>query len=166
MFNVRYIPTQFRRLGLGVAVAALALTSVISPVAAAEKSPETGPTMPKPDGGASIAIPQKSDLQVTARGKEQKGTTTYYYFMIKNLGPAAASNIHAYKEAHTHAIIGNGAALVGQQSWTLNLASGQSVPVTVTCTPQTGHYCHHANALVWLDTNADPNFSNDVATIY
>lgn len=166
MFNVGYLSVQIRRVGLGVAVAALALTTVISPVAAAEKSTETGPSVPKPDGDTSLTIPVKADIQVLARGKEIKNGSTYYYFVIKNLGPAPASNIHAYKEAHTHAIIGNGAALVGQQSWTLNLASGQSQPVTVTCTPQTGHYCHHANALVWLEPNIDPNFSNDVATIY
>src|SRR5688572_18654964 len=147
MFNLGYIPVQIRRFGLGVAVAALALTTVISPVAAAEKSPETGPSMPKPDGSAPLTIPVKADIQVVARGKVTKGNTTYYHFLIKNNGPANAPQINGYKEGHTLEIGGDGFQMVDNGYFYFGLNAGQSKAVTVTCTPQAGYYCEHGTGM-------------------
>ena len=134
MFNLGFTSVQIRRLGLGVAVAALALTTLISPASAVENTPGTGPATPKPEGDTSLIVPKKADIQVTARGKTTQGGTTYYYFMIKNNGPANATNITAYKEAHTYQIGGPGFALVDNGYFSLSLAAGQSTGVKVACT--------------------------------
>ena len=166
MFNVGYLSVQIRRFGLGVAVAALALTTVISPVAAAEKSTETGPITPKPDSDTSLTIPVKADIQVLARGKATKGNTTYYHFLIKNNGPANAPTINGYKEGHTLEIGGDGFEMVDNGYFYFGLNAGQSKAVTVICTPQAGYYCEHGTVMAFLNTAADPDTSNNVATIY
>ncbi len=167
MFNVGYISVRIRRLGFGVAVAALALTTAISPMAAsaAEKSPETGPITPRPGGDTPLTIPQKADLQVTARGKTIKGATTYYHFLVKNNGPANAPQVIGYKEAHTFEIGGDGFALVDNGYFYFGLAAGQSKAVTVSCTPQPGFKCTQGSATAYMNTMPDPDNTNNHAVL-
>jgi hypothetical protein len=168
MFNVGFLAAQSRRLGLGIAVAALTLTSLAAPISAfaAQTGDASGPMAPvKPTIHAPVTIDVRADLEVTARGKEVKNGTTYYHFLIKNLGPAPASQIIGYKEAHTYALVGNGFQLVDNGYFNLSLASGESKAITVTCTPPAGMYCERGNALAYMNNNADPNFDNNVATI-
>ena len=166
MFNVEYMSVRIRRLGLGVAVAALALTTVISPVAAAEKSTETGPITPKPDSDTSLTIPVKADIQVLARGKATKGNTTYYHFLIKNNGPANAPMINGYKEGHTLETGGDGFEMVDTGYFYFGLNAGQSKAVTVKCTPPAGYYCDHGSVMAFLNNANDPDNTNNHVTIY
>jgi hypothetical protein len=165
MFPTQHIAARTRRIGLGIAVTALAVTTLLAPIGASAQEAEYETITLAQNEQPPIKIPVTADLQVTARGKETKNGTTYYYFVVKNLGPANAPQITAYKEAHTKALIGNGFQLVDDGYFNMSLASGQSQPVTVKCTPPAGHYCERGNALVFMNNMADPNFSNDVATI-
>jgi hypothetical protein len=167
MFATQHIAARTRRIGLGIAVAALAVTTLLSPIGAAAQEVEYEIVPLAQQEQTPIKIPVTADLEVVARGKTTKDGTTYYNFLIRNNGPAAASNISAYKEAHTKALIGPGFQLVDNGYLPpLSLASGQSKVVTVKCTPPAGFYCAQGTALVFMNNMADPNFSNDIATIY
>ena len=160
--SVKSFSTLSRRLGLGVAIAALSVTTLASPISAAAYDADAASLAQA--GSTPIVIPMKADIQVTARGKTQVGTTTRYHFLVKNNGPANAPTVNAYKEAHTEALIGSGFQLVSNGYFTLSLAAGQEKAVTVDCTPQAGYYCSRSNMLV-LNNPYDPNDSNNLATI-
>jgi hypothetical protein len=167
MFAHQYLAAQTRRIGLGIAVAALAVTALFTPIGASAQEAEYETVTLAQKEQPGIVIPVTADLEVVARGKTTKDGTTYYNFLIRNNGPAAASNISAYKEAHAKALIGPGFQLVDNGYLPpLTLASGQSKVVTVKCTPPTGFYCAQGTALVFMNNTADPNHSNDIATIY
>jgi hypothetical protein len=173
MFPTQQIAVQTRRIGLGIAVAALAVTALVAPMSASAQEEqyetivmgqkaETGVQKLDPD----IKIPVTSDISVTGRGKTTQGNTTTYHFLVKNNGPADAPKINLYREAQVQQVNGNGWSLVSNGYTYLNLKSGESKAVTVVCTPQAGYSCIQGTAIVTLDTFADSNFSNDVAVIH
>jgi hypothetical protein len=165
MHALKHLSPVTRRLGLGVAVAALAVTTLASPTSASAHAAADAASLAQAQAGSTpIVIPMKADIQVTARGKTQVGTTTRYHYVVKNNGPANAPTVNAYKEAHTEALIGSGFQLVSNGYFTLSLAAGQEKAVTVDCTPQAGFYCSRSNLLV-LNNPFDPNDSNNLATI-
>jgi hypothetical protein len=164
MFALQHLTATSRRLGLGIALAALALTTIAPPSTVAAQATTIDAIWVAQTESFNDLVPATSDLEVTKQGKTKQGTTTSYHFRIKNLGPSAASTIHAHKQVYVEALIGNGSAIQDQLGWTLSLAPGQSQDVTVTCTPPNGYYCSNATTLVWLSSNADPNHNNDVAT--
>jgi hypothetical protein len=179
MFTLRSLSISSRRLGLGIAVAALAISTAAAPLSAfaqenlangdyemtqmAQK--DNGPTQTPPNPNTPVTAMPKADLQVTANGKTQNGKTTTYHFKIKNNGPANAPQIKGYKEAQTHALIGDGVNVTANGYFDLSLNSGQEKSFTISCTPQTGYYCDKGIMLVFMNNMQDPNFSNDIATI-
>jgi hypothetical protein len=182
MFTLRSLSLS-SRLGLGLAIAALAISTVAAPLSAsaqenillddsngyapmAQKENGATTTPQQPDKLPTLTIPMKADLQVTARGKTQEGATTKYHFVIKNNGPANAPQVVGYREAQTKALIGDGFALTDNTYFNFGLNAGQEKVVTVSCTPQAGYYCSQGSALVFMNNMADPDFSNDIAVIH
>ena len=182
MFSLRLLSLTSRRLGIGLAVAALAISTAAAPLSASAQEntidtdtnyeivpmaqKDNGPTTTPPGPNTPVTNVAKADLQVTARGKTQSGKTTLYHFNIRNNGPANAPQITGYKEAHTKALVGSGFALTDNTYFTFGLNAGQEKNVTVSCTPQVGFYCSQGTVLVFMTTMTDPNGSNDIATTH
>lgn len=170
MFTVEQASTRIRRISVGFAVAALALTSFVAPltVSAHELSQATsvmaigqpGDTIPSPNTPA--AVPKKADIKVVARGKTKTGNTTKYHFVIRNLGPSASGNFDAYKEAQM--TNGSDFQLTDNGYFPLNLASGQEKMVTVTCVAPAGYTCTQGIALS-VNNGTDPDNSNNIAVL-
>src|SRR5687767_8982347 len=145
MFSLSQGFARSRRFSFGIAIAALALATVASPMSASAA------------GGA--------DLQVLARGTTQKGTTTFYHFLIRNNGPDAAVNFSYYKEAQQLQVVGGpGFDLVNDGYFQATLAAGQTKAVTVTCMPPAGWKCTQATVMT-LNNPTDPNGANNIQTI-
>src|SRR5688572_19454522 len=104
MFALKQVSTRIRRLGLGIAIAALTLATVASPMSAF--------AAPSGPGDTPAAPSSTSDLQVIAKGKTQIGRMTKFNFVIRNNGPAGIVNFNAYKEAHLKQVGGPGFDLV------------------------------------------------------
>jgi hypothetical protein len=157
MFSLTQGFARSRRLGLGIAVAALTLATFASPMSAF--------AAPVDPGHDPHPAPGKSDLQVIARSQVTVGSTTKYNFLIKNNGPVAAVNFNAYKEAQQLQMpAGPGFALVDNGYFQASLAAGQSMVVTVTCTPPAGWKCTQATVMT-LNNPTDPNGGNNMAVI-
>ena len=162
--------TRIRRIGIGFAVAALAVTSFIAPLSASayELSHETAvmaigqPGDPPPAPNTPVAAPKKADIRVVARGKTQVGKTTKYSFVIRNLGPNASGNFNAYKEAQLTSA--TDFMLTDNGYFPMSLASGQEQMVTVSCTPPAGFSCTQATVLT-LNNGTDPDNSNNIAVL-
>jgi hypothetical protein len=157
MFTLTQISARSRRLGLGIAIAALTLATAASPMSAfaAQSGPDDMLLAPAPT----------SDLQVIAKGKTQIGRMTQFHFVIRNNGPAGLANFNAYKEAQLQQVGGPGFDLVDDGYFTMSLASGQEKPVTVTCVAGAGWKCKQASALT-LSNPTDPNNANNMQTIF
>jgi hypothetical protein len=173
MFPTQHIAARTRRIGLGIAVAALAVTTLISPIGASaqeqeyetivmgqKEQPGTQPSQPP------IKIPVLSDIEITGRGKTVEGNTTRYHFLVRNLGPANAPKVNVFKQANIQEANGSGWNHVGASYLHLDLKAGEAQPVTLECTPPAGYYCAEGIGQVTLDTFADTNFSNDLALIH
>ena len=157
MFTLAQISARSRRLGLGIAIAALTITTLASPMSAL--------AAPSGPGDAPAAPALMSDLQVIAKGKTQIGRMTKFNFVIRNNGPAGIVNLNAYKEAHLKQVGGPGFDLVDDGYFTMSLASGQEKPVTVTCVAGAGWKCKQATVLT-LNNPTDPNNANNIQTIF
>jgi hypothetical protein len=175
MFPTQHIAARTRRIGLGIAVAALAVTTMLAPIGASAQEqqqeyetvtlaqkdqPSTQPSQPP------IKIPITSDISVIGRGKTTNGNTTTYHFLVKNLGPANAPKINLYRDAQIQQVNGPGWNIVGAGYTYLDLKAGESQAVSLDCTPPAGYTCIQGQASVTLDTFADTNFRNDVIVIH
>ena len=179
MFTLRSLSINSRRFGLGLAVAALAIRSVAAPLSASaqenvldesyEITPmaqkDNGPTPPNPNPGTVVTSALKADLQVTPNGKTQAGKTTTYHFKIKNDGPANAPQINGWKEAQTHALVGDGVNVTDNGYFFFGLNAGQEKNFTINCTPQVGYYCDKGIMLAFMNNMQNPNSSNNMVTI-
>ena len=156
MFSLTRFAIPSRRLGLGIAVAALAISAVATPMSAfAAQTPPGEMPIPGP----------KSDIQVIVRGKETNGTTTKFHFLLKNNGPSNLATVNYYKEGHKLQVAGgSGFALVDNGYLQMSLASGQSKPVTVTCTAPVNWKCTQATVIA-MNNPTDPNGGNNIQTI-
>jgi hypothetical protein len=179
MFTLRSLSISSRRLGLGIAVAALAISTAAAPLSAfaqenlsegnyeitpmAQK--DNGPTPTQPNPNTPVTAMPKADLQVTANGKTQNGKTTTYHFKVKNNGPANAPQINGWKEAQTHAVVGDGSNVTDNGYFFFGLTSGQEKTFTISCTPQIGYYCDKGIMNVFMNNMQDPNFTNNIAVI-
>ena len=173
MFNLNQLTISSRRIGLGIAVAALTVTSLLTPLSASahqnmvetvQKAP--GGPIENPPPGDPYPSPFQADLKVVGRGKVQVGNTTQYSFAVTNLGPAAANNFNVFKEAHLKTIVGNSYLVQSGGTSTMSLASGQTKSVIVTCAPPAGYQCTHANVVAWQTSGNDPDTNNNLGTIY
>jgi hypothetical protein len=173
MFAVHQISaTTFRRIGLGLAIAALSVTSFAPPLSASahELSRESvvmalgqqGDMPPIPAPNTPLGVATKADIRVVARGKTQVGKTTKYTFVIRNLGPNASGNFNAYKEAQLQSA--SDFMLTDNGYFPLSLASGQEKIVTVSCTPPVGFSCTQATVLS-VNNGTDPDNNNNIATL-
>lgn len=178
MLTLRSLSISSRRLGLGIAVAALVISAVAAPLSASAQvnildntdvvpmaKKENGPTQPQPDPGTPVDAMPRADVQVIPNGKTQFGRTTTYHFKIKNNGPANVPHVTGYKEAKTHAYEGDGQNVTDMGYFNFSLNSGQIKGFTITCVPQGGYYCDKGTMLVFLNGVKETNFSNDIATI-
>src|SRR5687768_8214118 len=106
MFTVDRVSTRIRRISIGFAVAALALTCATSPITVAAQEDIFEKVQVSQVEDVNFSPPPQADLQVMARGKRIDGGVTKYFFVIKNNGPANATPVNAYKEAQAKAMIG------------------------------------------------------------
>jgi hypothetical protein len=170
MIALRCLSAPSRRIGIGLAVAALAMTSFAAPLSAfAHEAAQATTVMaigqpgdtPPPTQTPATA-PKKADIKVVARGKTQTGNTTKYHFVIRNLGPSASGNFNAYKEAQLNN--GSDYQMTDNMYFPLNLASGQEKMVTVTCVAPAGYTCTTGIALS-VNNGTDPDNSNNIAVL-
>ena len=178
MLTLRSLSTSSLRLGLGLAVAALVISAVAAPLTASAQvnvldntnivpmaKNENGPTPLPPNPGTPLDARPRADVQVIANGKTQNGNTTTYHFKIKNNGPANVPHVTGYKEAKTHANVGDGQNITDFGYFNFSLNSGQVKNFTITCVPQNNYYCDKGTMLVFLNGVQETNFANDIATI-
>jgi hypothetical protein len=163
MFTIHQLSLHSRKLGLGIAVAAFAITSIVSPLAAHAATGQPGDTPPIENPGSLGVPPKKADLRIVARGKTQHGATTRYHFVIRNLGPDASGAFTAYKEAW---LTKPGDVKLTDNGYfsMASLASGQQTMITITCNPIPGYNCTKGIALT-LNNGTDPNLDNNMAVI-
>ena len=165
MFTMSDLSLRSRRLGLGIAVAALALTSYAAPITVSAHEDTSENVRMSLSEDVNFSPPPQADLQVLAHGKRTEGGVTKYFFVIKNHGPSTAAPINAYKEAQAKALIGNGFQLQDNGYFVVpSLASGASKVIVVSCTPPVGFVCKQATTLT-LNNSYDPNNANNIATI-
>jgi hypothetical protein len=168
MFTFSDLSARSRRLGIGVAVAALALASYAAPmtVSAHEGYLDTGESLRMSRSeDVNWSPPPQADLKVTARGKRTEGGVTKFFFVISNNGPANAAPINAYKEAQAKPMLGSGLMLLDDGYFVIpSLAPGASKSITVSCAPPAGFVCKQATTLT-LNNSYDPNGANNIATI-
>ena len=171
MFALEQIPDRFRRIGIGFAVAALSVTSFVTPLSASAHEialpttvmaiSQTDDPIPAPTVPATAT--RKADVKVVARGKTQAGGTTKYHFVIVNNGPANSGPFNWYKEGR----MSNGSdyQLTDNGYFPMSLAAGQEQMVSVTCAPPAGFSCVGANVIAVVSNLIDPNLSNNSALL-
>jgi hypothetical protein len=164
MFALHQLTASSRRLGLGIAVAALAITSIVSPLAAHAAPGGPIETPPPVENPAPATAPKNADVKVIARGKTLHGHTTKYHFVVRNMGPTSSGAFQAYKEAW---MTNAGNVILTDNGYfpMASLASGQEQQITVSCNPLPGFTCSKAIALVLVNNTIDPNQFNNMATI-
>jgi len=158
MFAFEQIASQSRRLVLGLAVAALAVTTLIAPAGTAQAA-NLDPTL--------VMSGPTADLQAIAVGKHFTNGMWEYLFLIKNNGPAYANNVVIYKEAQLVNL--NAGALIFQDNGYLsaNIPAGGTYSVYVHCKPSNTFTCFQADVLAKIGQGGptDPNLNNDTAAI-
>ncbi len=159
MFTLQQVVAPSRRIVLGLAAVALAVTTLVSPASTAQAA-NVDPSV--------VRSLQLADLVATPVGKTVVGSSYTYTFSVTNLGPVKAPTVYVYQEAQLIRNDGLASAFQDNKWVTLgSLENGKTVPITVYCKQSNTYTCFQGDIFVKLGAGSvtDPNPNNNTAAI-